>query len=397
VRIGIDARELCGHRTGVGRYLGGLLREWSTDDRRHEFVLYAHQPLGVALDARRFPTRVVAGRGGTRWEQQQLPAAVARDHLDVFFSPGYTAPLFSRIPFVVAIHDVSFAAHPEWFTAREGLRRRLLTRRAAAAARAVITLSEFSKRELMDLLHVPERKIHIIRPGISAPSPASSLAQAQASIGEARRPSTLIGTAVSLSNGQIGGAVAANPQPPAHQPLAPNVLYVGSIFNRRHVPELIRAFGQIARRHPTVQLDLVGEDRTHPREDIVAAIARERTDDRVRWHQYVSELELGALYGSARAFAFLSEYEGLGPTPLEALACGVPSVLLDTPVARESCAGAALYVPKDSVAITAAALEQLLFDETVRDGLLNEAPAVLARYDWSRAARETLAVLEGAL
>src|SRR5262245_57322661 len=123
----------------------------------------------MSLDARRFPLHVVEGRGGTRWEQQQLLPVVARDHLDVFFAPGYTAPLFSRIPLVVAIHDVSFAAHPEWFSAREGLRRRLLTRRVAAAARAVTTLSEFSRAELIELLGVPAEKIHVIRPGITRP------------------------------------------------------------------------------------------------------------------------------------------------------------------------------------------------------------------------------------
>jgi glycosyltransferase involved in cell wall biosynthesis len=356
MRIGIDARELCGKTTGVGRYLSGLLQAWSADDRarRHEFVLYAHQPIGAAYDARRFATRVVSGIGGTRWEQQQLPGAVARDHLDVFFAPGYTAPLFSRIPLVLAIHDVSFAAHPEWFSAREGLRRRLLTRRAAATACAVTTLSEFSKRELMELLHVPETKIHVIRPGITQPESAAA------------------------------------------EPLAagPRVLYVGSIFNRRHVPDLIRAFGQMARDHPEVSLDLVGDDRTHPHEDLVALVARSKLERLVKWHRYVSEAELSALYASARAFAFLSEYEGLGLTPLEALARGVPSVLLDTPVARESCADAALYVPTADIAATAAALGQLLFDDGTRTRLLNAAPAVLDRYHWPRAATETLAVIE---
>ena len=57
MRIGIDARELCGRSTGVGRYLGGLLREWTADDRAraHEFVLYAPEPIALSLDARRFP------------------------------------------------------------------------------------------------------------------------------------------------------------------------------------------------------------------------------------------------------------------------------------------------------------------------------------------------------
>jgi glycosyltransferase involved in cell wall biosynthesis len=359
MRIGIDARELCGRSTGVGRYLSGLLYQWAADDRarRHEFVLYAHQPLGIPLDARRFATRVVAGSGGTRWEQQQLLTAVARDHLDVFFAPGYTAPLLTRIPLVVAIHDVSFAAHPEWFSAREGLRRRVVTRRVAHAARAITTLSEFSKRELIDLLAVPADKIHIIRPGVAGP--------------------------------------IAGPRPSGSD-LQPRVLYVGSIFNRRHVPDLIRAFAQMARVHRDAVLDIVGDDRSYPREDVVAAIAREGMERRIRWHQYVTDRELSDLYASAKAFAFLSEYEGLGLTPLEALTCGVPPVLLDTPVARESCGDAALYVRKGDILQTSAALEQLLFNEAARHSLLAAAPAVLARYDWTEAARQTLAVLEGA-
>ena len=67
MRIGIDARELCGHATGVGRYLGGLLREWSDDTRAraHEFVLYAPESITLPLDAHRFPSRTIAGSGGT--------------------------------------------------------------------------------------------------------------------------------------------------------------------------------------------------------------------------------------------------------------------------------------------------------------------------------------------
>jgi glycosyltransferase involved in cell wall biosynthesis len=364
VRIGIDARELCGHSTGVGRYLGGLLQQWMVDEqaRRHEFVLYAHQPLAVSLDAHRFPSRIVAGRGGTRWEQQQLLSTLARDHVDVFFAPGYTAPLLARLPLVVAIHDVSFAAHPEWFSAREGLRRRFISRRAAAVARAVTTLSEFSKRELIEVLGVVPEKIHIIRPGVQSPK------------------SSLAGRTNEVRRGR----------------LEPRVLYVGSIFNRRRVPDLVRAFARVAQRHPDVRLDLVGDDRSFPHEDIPAVVAREHQESRVFWHQYASDEALSDLYSAAQAFVFLSEYEGLGLTPLEALTCGVPSVLLDTPIARESCGEAALYVQKGDIPGAAAAIEELLFSDAVRQSLLAAAPAVLRRYDWPKAARETLAVLEGA-
>ena len=356
MRIGIDARELCGRATGAGRYLHGLLRCWSADDstaRRHEFVLYAPEPLAVALDAHRFATRIVPGAPNTWWEQVRLPPVAARDHLDVFFAPAYTAPLATRVPTVTAIHDVSFAAHPEWFSAREGLRRRTISRRAATRSRAVVTISEFSRREIVEHLRVADSRVHVIPPGITAPAATDRAVS--------RRPS---------------------------------VLYVGSIFNRRRVPDLVRAFALMARAHPEATLEIVGDDRTFPPENPRETISRSGLDGRAVWRKFVADDELGRLYWTARAFAFLSEYEGLGLTPLEALAAGVPPVLLDTAVARESCGDAALYTAIGDIPAVASALEQLLYDERLRSRLLAAAAPVLAKYTWPRAARETLALLE---
>jgi glycosyltransferase involved in cell wall biosynthesis len=368
MRIGIDARELCGRATGVGRYLAGLLREWSAGGRAcaHEFVLYAPEPIALTLDTRKFRTRRVAGSPGTWWEQVTLPRAARADHLDVWFAPGYTAPLRLKVPVVVAIHDLSFVAHPEWFGVREGARRRWLVRRTADGAAAVITISQFSRRELIERLGVEAARIHVVPPGIGA-------------------------RGLGLGAGRHSPATAS-PQPPAPSPLT--VLYVGSIFNRRHVVDLIRAFAPIARRRSDVSLDIVGDNRSYPRQDLGATIADEAIADRVRWHEYATDAQLHALYAGARAFAFLSEYEGLGLTPLEALAAGVPPVLLDTPVARESCGDAALYVPPDDLPAVTRALESLLFDDTVRATLLAAAPAELAKYRWPHAGRDTLAVIE---
>jgi len=150
----------------------------------------------------------------------------------------------------------------------------------------------------------------------------------------------------------------------------------------------------VARAHAHVSLDIVGDNRSHPRQDVQGIIEREGLAGRACWRQYVRDDELGALYASARAFVFLSEYEGFGFTPLEALAAGVPSVQLDTAVAREMCGDAALYVPCGDVPATARALERLLFDEATRGRIREAAPSVLARYGWPSAARETLGVIE---
>lgn len=366
MRIGIDARELAGQATGAGRYLAGLLAKWHTAEyaRRHEFVLYANGTLSLPLDTRRYPTRLVAGGRGTVWEQIGLPRAALKDHLDAFFSPAYTAPYLGKIPVVVAIHDVSFFAHPEWFTTREGLRRRWLTKRAARQAAAVITISEFSRREIIERLHVPPSRIRVIPPGISTAHGSGLTAQGSG-------PTTL---------GESGA----------------RVLYVGSIFQRRNIPDLVRAFAAVAGRHPQAQLDLVGDNRTFPRQNIAQLIERSEAAPSIRWHQYVDDRALEKLYASARAFAFLSEYEGLGLTPLEALSRGVPPVLLDTAVARETCGDAALYVEKGAIADTARALELALFDAPTRERVLAAAPSALAKYDWARAAKHTLAALESA-
>jgi glycosyltransferase involved in cell wall biosynthesis len=355
MRIGIDAGSLCHNPTGVGHYLGGLIRQWAAmPSAPFEFVLYAPDDIPLPLDARRFAIRIVRGTPGTWWQQVRLPRAVRADHLDVFFSPAYTAPLVIAAPTVVAIHDVSFAAHPEWFRTREGLRLRSLSRRSAAQARRIITISEFSRTEIAQHLDVAGDRIRVVPPGVPV------------------RHAIPVGVK------------------------APRVLFVGSLFNRRHVVDLVRAFAILARARPDASLDIAGENRTHPHEDVAAAIRREGLDSHVRWHRYASDEQLRDLYSRARAFAFLSEYEGLGLTPLEAVAAGVPPVLLDTPVARESCADAAIYVARPEPKEVAAALEQVLFDDPTRDRLLAAAPSVLARYSWPRAATQTLQVLEEA-
>jgi glycosyltransferase involved in cell wall biosynthesis len=358
MRIGIDARELCGERTGVGRYLAAVLEGWRTlpAAASHDLVLCAHAPLpDVDLAPLRVEVRTAPGRGGTLWEQLRLPGVLRAAQVDVVFSPAYTAPLWAPAPVVLAMHDVSFAAHPEWFPKRSAFRRRVLAGRAARQAARVLTLTEFSRAEIQKWLGVPARRIAVVPPGVTA------------------------------WPGVTDGAPKRS---------GANVLYVGSIFTRRHVPELFEAVATLAARRPEVTLTVIGHDRTTPPADLDALAGRLGLRPRLTRHDWIDDAALAQCYRDARAFAFLSEYEGFGLTPLEALAAGLPPVVVDTPVAREACGPAAVYVARPDPAAVADALEAALFDEATRARVHAAAPAVLGRYSWRTCAASVLESLE---
>jgi glycosyltransferase involved in cell wall biosynthesis len=360
MRIAIDARELSGRATGVGRYLLQLLLAWSRmpEAQAHEFVLCATPPIQVHLPS--LHVKVMTGRPshGTRWTQATLPLLLRHAGADVLFAPAYEAPIATSVPTVLSIHDVSFAAHPEWFGPRERWRRRLLTLASAHRAHRILTFSEFSKREIVRYLHVAAHQVEVTHHGVTRLPPSPS-----------------------------GFSTASDP----NDPNDPITLYVGSIFNRRHLPELIDGFLRLSARRREGRLEIVGENRTRPHQELEALVAP--PDDRVRVRSYLPDVELAGLYRRARAFVFLSEYEGFGMTPLEALAAGVPVLVLDTPVSREIYGPAALYLERPDPALIELGLERLLYDEAERARVLEAAEGVLARYSWDECAARTLRAL----
>lgn len=350
--IGIDARELLGARTGVGRYLGELLSRWTArpDASQRHFVLYTPEPLSLEFGAGA-EQRIIPGGRGTWWEQTALRTAVNRDAPDIFFAPAYTAPLGLGMPLAATIHDISFSAHPEWFRWREGMRRRWLTRRTARLARRVFTDSEFSRDEIERHYGIPAARIEVVYPG-SIPRPSSPVARERI------------------------------------------VLFAGSLFNRRRLPDLIAAFAAASRNILTARLIIVGEDRTWPPQDLAAVAAAHGVAGRTEIRSYISDEELASLYARSAVFGFLSEYEGFGLTPLEALAAGTPVVVLDTPVSREVYGDAAAYVPAGDIGATAETIRRHLAAPGAANPLRDRAAPILARYSWETAAARTLASLE---
>ncbi len=363
--VGVDGRELTGRPTGTGRYLRNLLRHWrDTGDR---LVCYFNGPpaLDPVLDHPAVSKRPL-GDGcarGLAWQERLVPPAAAADRIDVFFSPAYSCPLSLAVPRVTAVHDLSFFALPQDFAFADALRRRILVGLSLQASSRVPVCSEFTRREIARLFpSLAGKAVHVpLGPDDDLPAPAPR--------DEARRRLGIDG---------------------------PCILTVGAILNRRCLPELLRATARLAQRHPRLVLDVVGENRTHPRLDLPRAVAALGLGDRVRLSGFVDDQGLADRYAAADAAVFLSEYEGFGLPALEAAARGVPLVVARAPSLGEIFGDAALLVdPRDESAV-AAALDRVLSDGALRERLVGSGRDLAARHSWAETARRTRAALHEA-
>jgi glycosyltransferase involved in cell wall biosynthesis len=366
LRLGIDGRELSGCPTGTGRYLRNLLRHWR--DSGDELFVYSNGPpaLDPVLDHPQLHKRPL-GDGAARgllFQEWLLPEAARADAVDVFFSPAYSCPLRLARPRVTAVHDLSFFAHPQDFAPLDALRRRTLVAASLRASRRIAVCSEFTARELARLFpDLAPRAVHIPL-GADADLPAAPPRdEARAALGAA----------------------------------GPLLLSVGAILNRRCLPELLRAVLRLRERHPGLLLEVVGENRTHPRLDLTRLVAALDLGASVRLSGFLDDSELARRYAAADAFVSLSEYEGFGLPALEAAARGVPLVLGRAPSQGEIFRDAALVVdPRDEAAV-ARAIDRVLRDTAAREARVEAGRALAARHTWAETARRTReALLEAA-
>jgi glycosyltransferase involved in cell wall biosynthesis len=354
--LGIDGHRLVGARSGVGRYVAELLREWAdTETEFREIVVFV--PEGVAADAlpptHAFRVHELSGAGGAAFHWGLGRAA---RHVDLLFCPSYAAPLAYRGPFVVTVHDALSALMPPHSGLRQRLRHRS-TSRSARRARHVITVSETSRRDVAEAYGVPQSQITAVPNGCGAEffvPPTAAAAE------DVRRRYSLAGS--------------------------PFCLFVGKFARRRNLPTLVEAFADArARAGMSHALVLAGEsDAAEPLED---------TPDFVRVTGYVPEQDLHVLYHEADVFVYPSSYEGFGLPVLEAMAAGTPVLTARNSALVEVAGDAALLVDEPSRDLLADALTTLLTDAALRAQLAERGRQRARLFPWSRTASETMAVL----
>ncbi len=356
--IGIDVREWqSGTSTGIARVLTGFLG-WATAATPHRFVLFGNQGTEYRIRTDLVETHTEAERSTLAWDQVLLPRMLRASGADVLLSPYYKCPLRAPCPVVVVANDLIELRYPTG----SFLKRLVLPtwmRIMLGRATRVLTLSEFSRRDLMETLNVAPTRIGVI----------------SVAVDERFRPAS--GTEAMRATLERRG-------------LTPGyVLYVGRCAVHKNVATLVHAWRALPRRlrdeHPLV---LAGGEASAFRR-----LAME-TDAEVATPGFIDDAELKDLYAGAAVMCFPSLYEGFGLPPLEAMACGTPVVAADATALPETLGDAALLTdPRDPAAWTEA-LGKVLQDADLRERLTACGVRRAARYTSEAAARALLENLE---
>jgi glycosyltransferase involved in cell wall biosynthesis len=313
-------------------------------------VIYADQRWIGDHGIGRFARHVLSGLNYLPLELKTNPAAPldslrltrALRHLtrdDLFFSPGYNTPLFCPAPFVFAIYDLSHIYCPENSSPLIQLYYATVLKRACHRAAAIVTVSEFTRGQIVDWSGVPPDKVFNVWCGVD----------------------------------------------PAYQPEGDSYglpfSYLLCVTNRkRHKNEfrIVEAFAD-ARLAPEIHLVFTGD----PTSDLSRCIDRRGINSCVDFVGRVPEAKLPSLYRGAQALIFPSLYEGFGLPLLEAMACGTPVVTSNITAMPEVAAGAALLVDPTSTDQIAAAMGKILCDAALRQELRDKGIARAADFTWT--------------
>jgi glycosyltransferase involved in cell wall biosynthesis len=280
----------------------------------------------------------------------------------VYFFPNFTSwpTLFSQS--VSVVYDLSFEFFPQF---AEPANRAFLSsqvRKTVSRSAAVVTISQNSQREIHEFYGVPLERVPIIHPGVDQsqffrwPAPA---------VEEVKRRYGIRGK---------------------------YILFVGNLEPRKNLKNLLLAYESLdPETRQEYSLLLVGA-RGWLDEEIVATIERLRTAGNLVQQPdgYVSDADRPALYSGASLFVYPSLYEGFGIPPVEAMACGVPTITSDNSSLPEAVGDAALTIDANSVEELTSAMRTVLGDPDLQEEMVRKGFAQADRFSWQRGAQQLL-------
>jgi len=370
MKIGIDSRLYSSRFTGIGRYVKELVDRVVRHDPENEYVLFFNEPeySQYELPAPNVKKVKVNAKHYSVQEQTSFLQALNAANLDLVHFTHFNAPVLYTKPSVVTIHDLTLHKFPgqHKHSAFHKLAYRATIRTIAKKATRIITVSEHTKKDTVELLGVGAEKISVIYEGIAP----------------LFRPVTddaVMSTALAKYGIQ-----------------KPYFFYTGAWREHKNILHLVRAFN-IFRNHADTQVKLVlgGATESNPYADEVrASISELGLSQHVITPGHIDEVDLPALYSGAVLFAFPSLYEGFGLPPLESFACGTPVVCSDVTSIPEMCGDAAEYFDPTDIQSMARALN-IVFESETRQAKLVQAGLKRAKqFSWEKMAEETIALYQ---
>lgn len=358
--VAVDGYDWSDRPTGVGRFLQNLLPALLAEMPRARFLLFhrpgaAPAPAAANLQAVELPQ----GHGYAQWQNLHLARAVRRHHADVLFAPNNHLPLFPGARAVLTVHDIAWRAVPGDFSRRERIGKGLKFRLGLGRADRIAAVSEFTAAELVRFYGRPSAPVSVIPHGIEPRFRPAAAAEVEAF----RRKYGLRGRRL------LG--------------------FLGTLFPRRHVREMLQAFALLAREWQATLL-VVGRNEY----GLELAPLLEQPD--LVHLPWLEESEINAFYSSLDLFLYLSAYEGFGLPPMEALCCGTVPLLLDGSSLREIYSDCALFIDSAAPRVIADRIDGYFRAEAVLGPhLLSAWEARRSRYTWQGAAQAYRVLLSG--
>ena len=366
MRVGIDAHSVGMGAGGNETHYDNLIRWIPRLDTTNEYVFYFSH-----LDAERM--RAYAPHERIRAKQLPfrssylrvplaLPQAIRRDRLDVFHAQ-YVLPPFTRCRTLLTIADIAYEHYPESFPAVQRIRCKLLIPASARKADHILTVSEFSKRDICSSYGIDPVRVTVTHHGVDEGFVPVDASQAREDLVKAYR---------------IEG---------------PFVLYVGRVQARKNLIRLTEAFAALKKRGLAHQLVIVGKQ-DYQAEQLVAKIDELGLKEEVIFTGYVPTGDLPKFYSAAEAFVFPSIFEGFGLPVIEAMACGAAVVTSYGSSLEEVAGDAALLIDPHSTESITTAIDRVLRDDALREELRRRGIARAKQFSYRDAAARTIKLYE---
>lgn len=371
MHIAIDAHSVGTGLAGNETYAANLIEALAEIDAVNRYTLYVTRQEAVERFHNRWPNFAI---------QLTLPhaplvripitlVAELRRHPVDLLHVQYTAPPLTPCPIVSTIHDLAFEHLPETFKRRSWMQLRLTVRHTARRAAHIITVSDYSRRDIIETYKVEPERISSIR--LAAPTNFAPV-EDERKLRHVRERYDIEGE---------------------------YILAVGSIQPRKNLVRLIAAYADLRRARPQAklpQLVLVGK-RAWLYGETLRAVEEYGLSGLTVFTGYVSEADLQALYTGALCFVYPSYFEGFGLPPLEAMQCGAPVVVGNRTSLPEVVGDAGLLVdPFDERALRSA-IERLIDDDSLRKELRAKGLERARKFSWRDTARQTLKAYERAV